>query len=63
MSHPFELAAGETLATHASLSVVGVNHRTAPLSLRERLAITDAALPSALQLLRAVAREAFVLST
>lgn len=47
------------------LSLVGLNHRTAPVELRERLAFSTAELPAILQQLlsRVNAREAMVLST
>jgi len=48
-----------------SLWLLGVSHRTAPIEERERLAISDAALPQALTLLRqeAAVREGLILST
>ena len=47
------------------LLIVGLNHRTTPVALRERLAFADAALPVALGELKAVAgvQEAAILST
>ena len=46
------------------LFVVGLNHRTAPIEVRERIAITDATLPAALAELRTRPfREAAILST
>ncbi len=46
------------------LAVAGINHRTAPVELREKLAFDSAELPGALLLLQAEgAREALVLST
>lgn len=48
-----------------SLLVLGLNHRTAPVELRERFAFTEARIPSALQALRrsGLAEEAVILST
>lgn len=48
-----------------NLSLVGLNHRTAPVALREKLAFPDNALPEALTRLKEQAgvREAFILST
>lgn len=45
--------------------VMGLNHRTAPVAIRERLAFAEARVPAALQLLREtrVADEAVILST
>ncbi|MGH9662594.1 MAG: glutamyl-tRNA reductase [Bryobacteraceae bacterium] len=47
------------------LVVTGVSHRTAPVEVRERLAISNTALPSALAQLRSLpgVEEAFILST
>src|SRR5690606_19863801 len=47
------------------LLVLGINHQTAPVSLRERVSFPDAALPRALDELRGLqpVREAAVLST
>jgi glutamyl-tRNA reductase len=46
------------------LALAGINHRTAPVELREKLAFESADLPSALVLLQASgAREALLLST
>ncbi len=46
------------------LFVVGLNHQTAPIEVRERIAITEPALPAALAGLRARSfREAAILST
>lgn len=47
------------------LTAIGLNHQTAPLSIREKLAVTAAALPSALESLleSQAAREAVILST
>ena len=49
--------------TEARLVLLGVNHRTASIGLRERLAFTDAELPLGLQQLRSVADEIYLLST
>ncbi len=48
-----------------SLITLGVNHKTAPLALRERLAFTPQSLPEALHSLKGLAsvREAAILST
>src|SRR5215510_2909877 len=45
--------------------VVGLNHRSAPLPLRERFAFADARVPAAIELLRqnGIADEAVILST
>jgi glutamyl-tRNA reductase len=45
------------------LVVVGINQQTAPVALRERLAISPARLPEALARLHQVAAEGFLLST
>lgn len=46
------------------LTVIGLNHQTAPLAIREQLAFTAAALPEALQSLQQnAAAEAMILST
>jgi glutamyl-tRNA reductase len=45
------------------IAVLGVNHRSAPLALRERLALPDEQVPAALRALSAEADEAYVLST
>jgi len=45
------------------LVVVGVNQQTAPVALRERLAVSPARLPEALAHLRGVVAEGFLLST
>ncbi len=47
------------------LLVLGLNHRTAPVALRERFALAEARLPATLQLLRdsGLADEAVILST
>ena len=34
-----------------TFQLIGVNHRTAPLEVRERLAISESKLPAAVQLL------------
>ena len=49
--------------SHGTLSLVGVNYRTAPLTLRERLAFTEGSLPNGLHMVREVAQEAYLLST
>ena len=48
-----------------SLIAIGINHQTAPVSLRERVAFADAALPQALAALRALpsVQEVALLST
>ncbi|MGO4778784.1 glutamyl-tRNA reductase, partial [Lysobacter sp. 2RAB21] len=48
-----------------SLFVLGINHQTAPVSLRERVAFSGEAVPAALDALRALApvREVALLST
>jgi len=51
------------VTTGSELTVLGVNHRTAPVALRERLAFPEGTLPSVLHLLSEVASEAYVLST
>ena len=52
------------LATPRSrIIVVGVNHRTAPLDVRERLAFVPDELPGALARLRSIVDEGFILST
>jgi glutamyl-tRNA reductase len=45
------------------IALLGVNHRSAPLALRERLALTEEQVPGALRELSVDADEAFVLST
>jgi glutamyl-tRNA reductase len=47
------------------LFAIGINHQTAPVSLRERVAFADHALPAALAALRALPseREVALLST
>ncbi len=45
------------------IALLGVNHRSAPLALRERLALTDESVPEALRVLGDQADEAYVLST
>jgi glutamyl-tRNA reductase len=45
------------------IALLGVNHRSAPLALRERLALTDEQVPEVLQALSATGDEAYVLST
>jgi glutamyl-tRNA reductase len=47
----------------ARIALLGVNHRSAPLALRERLALTDEGVPEALRVLANQADEAYVLST
>src|ERR687885_553388 len=42
---------------------LGLNHRTAPVALRERLALDGGGLPAALAAVRAEAREAAILAT
>jgi glutamyl-tRNA reductase len=49
--------------SETGIALLGVNHRSAPLELRERLALTDEQVPLALQALSADADEAYVLST
>ena len=50
---------------HSKIRVAGINHRTAPVEVRERLAFPDGDLPAALNALRALkgVTEALVLST
>jgi glutamyl-tRNA reductase len=43
--------------------VVGLNHDTSPVAVRERLAFAESALPEALERLRAKVQEGFLLST
>lgn len=45
------------------IQIVGVDHQSAPLALRERLAISATALPAALGHLRATLRHGLILST
>ncbi len=45
------------------IALLGVNHRSSPLALRERLALTDERVPEALHTLAEQADEAYVLST
>ena len=45
------------------LTTIGLNHQTAPLSIREKLAFTAAQLPEALRDLALHAAEAVILST
>ncbi|MGH8529818.1 MAG: glutamyl-tRNA reductase [Nevskiales bacterium] len=45
------------------LFVLGLNHKTAPLAVREAAAFTDAELPAALAALRAQVQEAAIVST
>ena len=49
--------------TETSIVLLGVNHRSAPLALRERLALTEDRVPEALRILGDQADEAYVLST
>ncbi len=53
----------ESISAGATLTLVGVNYRTAPLTLRERLAFTEGSLPAALHMLGEFASEAYILST
>ena len=53
-------AVRQPTATSATLNLVGVNYRTAPLELRERLAFTEGSLPAALQTVIEVASEAYI---
>jgi glutamyl-tRNA reductase len=46
-----------------TLAVLGLNHRTAPVELRERLAFSDEMLPGALTALAARGDEAYILTT
>ena len=57
--------AGNALTTLTQLYAIGINHQTAPVSLRERVAFSDHALPAALAALRALpsVREVALLST
>ena len=50
-------------ATPGHLVMVGANQQSAPVAVRERLAVPPAALPDALAQLRAVAAEVLILST
>ena len=43
--------------------VVGLNHDTSPVAVRERLAFSESALPDALDRLRTKVQEGFLLST
>ena len=47
------------------LIVIGLSHHSSPVTVRERFAFADAAIPDALQKLRAtgIATEAVILST
>src|SRR5690242_3556215 len=45
------------------LLAIGVNHHTAPVLVRERLAVAPTALPDVLAGLRSLATEGFLLST
>src|SRR5690348_13140895 len=45
------------------LTLIGVNYRTAPLALRERLAFTETLLPAALHFVTEMASVAYILST
>ena len=47
------------------LLLIGLNHHSSPVTVRERFAFTDARIPAALQLLRdsGTADEAVILST
>ena len=49
--------------TAATLKVLGLNHRTAPVEVRERLAFTDDEQPQALAALSQLGDEACILST
>ncbi|MEE9366118.1 MAG: hypothetical protein V3W44_05465, partial [Dehalococcoidales bacterium] len=46
-----------------NICLVGVNHRTAPVAVREKAAIRTAKLDNSLQLLRAYASQGIILST
>lgn len=46
-----------------SLALVGLNHRTAPVALREQVAFTEDQLPGALQALADLGLESYILST
>ena len=46
-----------------TLALLGLNHRSAPVELRERLAFTDDELPKALRSLRDLGEEAYILNT
>jgi glutamyl-tRNA reductase len=46
-----------------TLALLGLNHRSAPVELREQLAFADEMLPDALQALREIGEEAYILST
>ena len=46
-----------------ALGLLGLNHRSAPVELRERLAFADDSLPTALTALQARGSEAYLLST
>ncbi len=48
-----------------NLALIGVNHKTAPVGIRERLAFAEATLPAALERLKSVdgVREGLILST
>src|ERR1700740_272625 len=48
-----------------AILVIGLNHRSSPVALRERFAFAEARIPAALQLLRdsGAAEEAVILST
>jgi glutamyl-tRNA reductase len=47
----------------STVALLGVNHRSAPVDLRERLAIGDDALQRAVEALRELGEEAYILST
>jgi glutamyl-tRNA reductase len=59
------VGAGSLTAPAASVSVVGLSYKTAPLDVRERLAFDEAALPSVLASLRSIpaVHECVLLST
>lgn len=63
--HNFDPAAGRQASAGGQVLVVGLNHRTAPLQLIERMTVSGAGLPSALRDLLGCAdvTEAVVLST
>jgi glutamyl-tRNA reductase len=52
-----------TIPVSVQIVVVGLNHRSAPLDVRERLAFVPDALGAALERLRSVVAEGFILST
>jgi glutamyl-tRNA reductase len=63
VSHVASKLARANESPASALTLVGVNYRTAPLALRERLAFTETLLPAALHFVTEMASEAYILST